>query len=470
MSFVTGHEGEETPAPEVPGTIYHPEYRTSLVDVRDYKPESLLTNISGSPWTVTYYSQYLGQDEDASPFQAFQLPVYQQYLKINEMELRVDGALTESQDPDTMEMTVTGSATVYPFLIPNQGDTFLADVGDGRTGVFSVTSTERLSMFKQSVYQIEYVLINYLSRDVAEELDKRVVKETFFKKDLFINAQYPLLVEADLKILDDLNDMKALLLNRFNLEFFSRELSTYVVPGQSKPTYDPYVTQTMLRLFNAGDNKFMRRVREMNVDGLRVMDMYNFWNLVLSMDDDGLPFAAQKMWVIPTRRFANNPLMHGIRFSRFEQVVYPMLVPDNADSDEGFLGTIAGLEYVNPGDMDYDLISIFQDTDAGSLEYPEGVTPPETDPPTDPLPADPVPIIHPTLIDDYYVLSENFYTDSETDQSLLELVTGRTMRNEGVEFDEIKAIYDDVGSWGRLERYYYIPLLLAIIIVKQRRL
>ena len=68
-------------------------------------------------------------------------------------------------------MAVNGTADVYPFIIPNVGDMFAADVGDGKEGVFTITSTEKKSLLKEAVYTIEYTLLYYSNSDLQRRND-----------------------------------------------------------------------------------------------------------------------------------------------------------------------------------------------------------------------------------------------------------------------------------------------------------
>jgi hypothetical protein len=127
------------------------------VDNRDTPRINLLTHIVGSSWVVDYYSQVLNTNSQLSGQQLSVSAVYQQYKKINNLEIKVTSALTSSQD-EQKNMSVTGEATLFPFIIPNDGDMFIADIGNGKKAVFTITRTTKLSIYKQACYTISYVL------------------------------------------------------------------------------------------------------------------------------------------------------------------------------------------------------------------------------------------------------------------------------------------------------------------------
>src|SRR5690606_35908556 len=92
-----------------------------------------------------------------------QLPsVDQQYQRICNLELRVTGALESTYTDDVGEFSVRGEAYLYQGIIPNYGDVFIADVGDGRAGLFCVVSAKPMTYYQATVYQIQYSLMGYV--------------------------------------------------------------------------------------------------------------------------------------------------------------------------------------------------------------------------------------------------------------------------------------------------------------------
>ena len=151
-----------------------PESKGVVVDTRYESKANLLTHVEGAPWNVNYYSQVLNTDNAPIGQQPDRNAIYQQYMFIEMFEIKVTQPLTTSQDPTSKEMTLIGAANVYPHVIPNRGDMFIADVGDGRTAIFKVTNTERKSIFKDTCYAIDYMLINYTTKELRADLDSRL--------------------------------------------------------------------------------------------------------------------------------------------------------------------------------------------------------------------------------------------------------------------------------------------------------
>lgn len=432
-----------------------PTYRHNLIDTKEVRETAIITQIDGTPWSVEYFSQILGGDEEPTPFQYAGLDVYQQYTKIVGMEVRVTSPLSAQQDEQSAAFTVTGSANVYPFLIPNKGDIFFADVGDGQLGAFVVTNVSRKTWLKQSAYEIEYTLKNYVDADLESLVNNRVVRKLHFNKDLLKNGQYPFLVENDQQLKREFEANIRYFMERYYREFFSEEFNTFLVPGQTSTTYDLYLTKTMLRLFNPHHHILYKKVVEYNCDGEQMMARLNIWNCLLQGHSRFNDIMAQHMWLIPARSFNYQPRYGSIRYSGIGKVVYPFLTTPLVD--DGYIprDNPQGETYQNLDDMDLDLISVIENTQLGGMEDPDNPNPE--------VEVTQIPLIHPVLIDDYYVFSESFYNKSETGQSVLELLVNDMLSGEAIDYNKLNLLCKDIKKWGRLERFYYLPVLIILM-------
>ena len=99
---------------EVEQKVKSKTYLDSFIDTRYTPSTDLLTNISGSPWTVTYFSQLIDENSSIQGQSLQKLGPYQQYKRINKLEIRVTTPLNSSQDTTTKEMTQTGTAVMCP--------------------------------------------------------------------------------------------------------------------------------------------------------------------------------------------------------------------------------------------------------------------------------------------------------------------------------------------------------------------
>jgi hypothetical protein len=193
MPIVTSKPtSQPAPAPQVVPKIIESS-QTIVVDAKHEPLQSLITQVAGFSWTVDYYSQVITKDT-ALAGQDSALPAQlQQYKLIKDLEVKVSSALSPTQDNETKQMIATGEAIVHSMVIPNAGDMFTAEIGDGRIGVFQVQNTQKKSLMSQSVYSFEYTFIyytdNYPSR--YADLVKKVVQTHVYVKDFLTHGQNP---------------------------------------------------------------------------------------------------------------------------------------------------------------------------------------------------------------------------------------------------------------------------------------
>ena len=169
-------------------------YKGIIVDNKREPVNALLSYVSGFPWTVNYYSQVQTLHTDIRALDVGQQSVYQQYSLIKGMDLRVTSPIKPSQDSETALLTVTGDAIVYPFLVPNVDDVFIANIGDNLDGLFRITNVTRNSSNLDSVHTIDYELIehiNSLDNQRYRDLEAKVTKVFHFDKNRLMEGLNP---------------------------------------------------------------------------------------------------------------------------------------------------------------------------------------------------------------------------------------------------------------------------------------
>ena len=77
----------------------------------------------------------------------------QQYREIFDLEIKQTD-FSFDFDETNQEATASGTATIYPPLIPNFGDVFIADIGNGTVGLMAVHGLVKKSIFKQACKNI----------------------------------------------------------------------------------------------------------------------------------------------------------------------------------------------------------------------------------------------------------------------------------------------------------------------------
>lgn len=417
----------------------------SLVVDTQATPRSTLSNyVEGAVYTVDYYSQILSADMATYALDPTKSAIYQQYKKIKRLEIRLTDPLSGSQDPVDKVFTIRGAGHITTGIIPNEGDSFVADVGDGREGVFQVNSSEKRSIFADSVYHIEFQLIFFseVAPDRRADLENKVLATYHYIRDYARWGKNPIVADNRYKCLLDLRTLYNDMVKHYFEWFISKERGTLLVPGQPDTTYDPFVVALLRQILSVREVPELMRMREWGLTDDNLLSQPQVWTALLRRDKELLSIVNAKMGVVSTRDFSRAPALRSIRYSGIDQMVYPLLQNKAADSDLNYFDkapTMGAL--VNVPSLYGNVAAMLHNPDYAD---PLNVTP-----------------IYPVLQDDFYVFSQAFYTDVGT-KSLLEKITQDYLQGETIIPEHLHYLASNFSAWGGLERFYYIPVLILL--------
>lgn len=451
MPLVDSSTTHPHPAPNVI-RITDPKYKGIVVDTRYIPTTDLLTHVEGSSWTLNaYYSQVLDEDNGVAGQSVNKPAQMQQYRCIRALELKVTTDLKPVQDASTKKMGYTGAANVYPVLIPNQGDMFIVRLDDGREAIFMVTGTERKSFYKDSVFTIEYEMQDYATPERTRDLETKTIQCFEYVKDYLQAGQNPLVEASEWQGLAKLHSRYESMVKSYAKQFFSREFKTFIVPGQDYPTYDAWLAKALAAFFNTTEAPEFLTMCLLDCDDNESMRCVQLWDVLLQKDPSLLKFVNQQTGTVWVNRFTRNPMLNGIRWSGINQVVFPM----------------------NPElTVDQELRGLIPMTDSQLVEAPSRAGRLEDLIPKTALiglPYTTAPLIHPVLLDDYYVLSKAFYHDHVGEQSQLELCVKDYLHDRAINHQTLLAFCETWHGWSRLAMFYYTPIVLILIRAALRR-
>jgi hypothetical protein len=440
----------ETPPPNPIVTITKPEFRSNVVDTK-YTPEgSLLTNIEGAPWIVNYYSQVIAADNTIAGQRVSREAAHEQFVLIVDMELRVTNPHTYSQNAPDKQSNSTGAAHVYPFVIPNVGDMFIADVGDGREGLFQITTSEKRSLYKESVHFIEYTLVGYATEERKGDLQHKTVNTLVFVRDFLLYGQNPLVEPEDFAIIRELHRRHRSMLEQWLRSYNSNEFNTIVIPGQEAATYDHFLMKAVKKFFTSWDTDLIVGIRTLNCDGDNAMLTTTIWDAIAQRDTHMLPFIAEEAGLCSTQLFERQAMLEGIYYSGIQYVVYPIDPAPYVDDDfsRGPRPVATNkLRPVAPRSVKMKF-AVAQSNLNGFGSYGD-----QTE----------VPNIFPVVKDDYYIFSKAFYDNVPGEQSRLELCVRDYLNKKPQDNKVLLSLCDQYHSWEGLERFYYTPILLILM-------
>jgi hypothetical protein len=428
--------------------ISKPAYRGVVVDTTLIPQQSLLTNIEGMSWTVDWYSQVLDEDNQLTGQSVDKEGLYQQYKRIQNLELKVMQDLKSTQDDAQKTMLTTGNANMYPFVIPNNNDMFVATMLDGTVGVFQVTHSEERSIYKDTCYYIEYVMVDEATRERMADLVSKTVENLYFLRDFLIHGQNPLIQEEDWHQLNELGGRYKDMVAMYFKMFSSNEYKTLVLPGQPEPTYDHFVMKAVMKFFTTWDTYLIRENRILNCDDDDVMKSVTIWDVLVNRDEHLMKFMNKRAGLVPARLFTPNAMLEGIHYSGIRRVVYPI--------DPELTVDFAALPAIKSADGTIALTPV--PSRRGTLK---DMLDPNMEEGLDVYSK--APLINPVLCDDYYVFSEAFYNNYPNGQSQLELVTRDFIQGKAINRKVLLRLCDTYHAWGGLERFYYLPIVLVLI-------
>lgn len=438
----------------VPVQVAAPEYRGVVVDTAYTPATSLLTHIEGASWTVNYYSQVLGLDNALSGQNLDRPAALQQYKRIQHLELKVTTPLNTSQDQQTKEFSVTGQANVYPCgLIPNEGDHFIADVGDGREALFVITNSEKRSIYKDGAFIVDYSLVSYSDQDNRiQDLNTKVVEDLVYQADFLEHGQRPLITTDEFTLVKKLRAYYAELVDFYFGRFMSRNLRTLLLPGQDYAIYDPYLTHAVLQMFRDEAHPNIKLIRELNVQEDDNYQLPTIWTALLTKRRKALLGAMSKVGIVRANTFSSDPMMNSVRYSGVDYVIYPV-DPDKSEDYRRKDGTkgLAGIDINLPTGRLKSLVDILQ------IDELDG------------LPSFDAPAINPSQ-QDTYVFSPNFYQRSNPGQSALELAFQDYLDEKALNLRLLMKLAVSYTSWTPLEQFYQLPFLMVLIRASIRRM
>ena len=446
----------DTPAPQL-----HTKPYLGVVADSQYQPlQKFSLYVEGMRWQVDYYRQVLGKDSEPAAFQYDRESVYQQYHRIRNFILKVSDGFSFSYDMEKGEHSSTGTALVIPTFKPNYGDLFVAPVGDGRLAYINVKTVEQPTPFRDAVYRIEYEVMGYVTDDIAQKLKEKTVITSVFVEDFLRTGQNPMVVEESFDTLQSMERMEKTLINRYLKDFYSDGFQTLLVPHQNYSTYDYWVAKAFVSVIDHECIPANKRIILVNCDNSSEMRKETVWDALLNLDESRLYGVIDKVFVIRTVEYDNQPVFGGIRYSGISQMLYPIKQADQRDSIGGVNAYSRGWDipygenlkpsldapWGLPGDLSYELRNTVLN----------GIT---DIPPASVI----IPDIHPVGIDKWYVFSEYFYKNDLQYQSRLELMVRQILRNEPIDTKELMRLCNESVTWGAVERFYYIPVLMILL-------
>lgn len=440
----------DEPSKDVPSiAITETPYQGNVVDTRKDSINTLSTYVSGQKWKVDAYLQVLGKDDAANTHSDDILAIYRQLRLVRGLTVMVTQDLQsrQSSEPDK-HFEVTGSSDVPHGVTPNLGDIFVADIGDGRNAILTITSSERASFYQESLTSVEYRVVGYLDNEKQRNLDSKVIQTLYYDEEYLRSGLNPLITEQVVEDRRTLRELYSVLVTTYFRSFFSNKYKTFILPGQDGTTYDPYLTKFIKAIVDHEVYPYFHDVTiySTNEDVYTVQN--TIWELFLRGDMHMLPLLSKVAGIAPRRRYRTRPLFNGIYFSGIEAVVTMTDVPFSHDT-AGMSNTVIG--GLSKAGVRVPTVSEIMPILDLRDHTPEIIQPTKE-----------LPIITRIVEGDYYIFSNEFYDEGKPGSLLEKLVLTR-LEDGDMDVSDLTKVVKNSLKFNNLERFYYVPILLALI-------
>lgn len=458
-------EGEIAVSPEVSPVqvkAYPAPYRGIAIDTKYIPKSSMLAWINGSNWRVTYFSQILDATQEPTPLALDRKPPYQQYYRINGIDIKVNQPLDISQDERIRTFSVTGAGHTYPALTPNQGDMMIGDIGDGRAGLFTITSARRETYLRDSTYAVEWKMVGFLTPQQMADLELKTQLTYYWDANKLATGCNPYVTEAEQAANGEFAKMRAEIIRRYITDFFSEKYFTFLCPDQLDFTYDHFVVKLLMSILDTSTSWTLRRVKTLNVMSEPIFKQPTMWDMLVNQNPAIGCGSTERMHLVLTMISRWKPELQAIGYSGIPRMAYPIEAPTNVDAQyKGYNRcTPEGIPY-REGQPRRPLPGPYRTQAQRNDPWFRRVPPEEQ---TDlnmawKFPPD----IKPVVIDDYYVFSEAFYYEDAKLQSKLEILAWQMIKGEQLNKEQLLAVIKCCLSWDNLERFYYHPVLILLL-------
>ena len=422
------------------------DFKTAVVDNKEERLDTLIQYSEGSRQKVTYFRQRLSKNDSITQFSLDAGGVVQQYERIDGLEILLQGSLATSQTTTELRTTeISGEAHVLPPVIPNKGDVMLMDIGRNTLGWFNINDVRRLTHRRNTVYEIQFSMAYEIKDQINDprmiNINQKTIEVLKYSLDYLKAGQNPLLTPKKADAFDYLRKEYDRLARYWFRKYYHRFYETCLVPNQKTLIYDGFFMRAIQKWFSSQRYPEMVHFRVYTDDEYPLLHTTSIWDAITERDPYLLKESFSKACAITLNHFTNDPNFTSIRYSGFKAIVAPYGMTYSNElyikNDEVIGDAFAMIETVNPRQF-----KVVND----------------------------ILLINQVLPNRSYVLSQEFYRDSDEGQSHLELELKKYLEDSTLDVEIVEELVKDCLNWGELEQYYYLPILLVLMNYAIRRM
>lgn len=425
------------PSKTSPEAMMEPNKSTFTSLFPETVSKTLLKYVEGYPWTISYYGQLLNTNNTVERFDPSTPNLNQSYYLVNDMLLQVSSPLSSSYEQATGVTTITGSGLTPYKVTPNVGDVFIANVDSGEDAIFLVTSVTRKTYRKDTIYEIDYSLYSYTSTtpDFVTRLSERVQDSYWFNKDTdYFNRDVlikPSVKEAIDRLRLFVKESKELYFRKFSV----RGNGGIIVPGLREKLYDPHMVSFISKTVDndtlVTNHSKTYSFSDPYIEQPTFLDMFLSRNINLDT-----VINPRQVFTSVIDLQVSNPRLGYITHTGMDAILYPV-GPSNkvyGFDPVGVVNIYNPKNDINTNDYNRDIAVTGNNSNVFSK-----------------------PLLHHLFMDDFYIVSENFYLGENT--SYIEDILYKFITREGIAREDLAIACEDFRSWSDIHQFYLLPLL-----------
>lgn len=439
------------PAPEQSITIQPEQHKSVIVDTRRTDRINLVVGIEGSPWHVTWFSQVVAQDSALKTFSLSMPATIQPMRMVHDLELRVTSPLTPSHIAEEGAMTLSGTANMYPGIIPNPGDVFIADIGDGRDGVFQITEVERKSIYAESSYEIQYQIIDYVTDIIRGNLNQKVVETLYFVRDLMSVGHTPIITGDEYDTRNYLVSYFTTWMNIYLPMFTAKSSKLLLVPMQgSRAIYDHFLNKFINTVFGVSEFPMLQHVRSLAVRESAAMGVDTILDVIAERIPGKGGWISRNMGLAWAVTFSPRARTASVYHSGVSHMVFPDDAGESCNVTENDFGVVS----MDTIKLDTSYVPTTIDVKSGNL-----VTK--------------VPVVTPLHQVTRYIFSNAFYdfyspysqrriNNDRSGMSILELEITKYLEREPLDIVRLEQVIGETNKMPMVEQFYLTPIIALL--------
>lgn len=437
--------------PVVPITIQPEQHKSVIVDSKRTDRMHLVVAIEGSPWHVTWFSQVLGVDSAVSTFSPSVPASIHQLKRINDLELRVTSPLAPEHNAEEGAMSLSGTSNMYPGVIPNVGDVFIADIGDGRDGVFQITEVNRKSIYAETTYEIQYRVIDYATDVIRSNLNQKVIDNLYFVKDMMYDNRKPIITAEQYDTRNYLIDYYSSWVGMYLRMFISKGTKLLTVPDQNgKIVYDHFMNKFINTAFGVSEFPELMQMKTLAVRESAAMEVDTVLEMIAKRQASLGGWISRDMGLALAVSFSIRARTAGIYHSGVSHVVFPEDAGASCNVTENNFGVLS-MDNVKL-DLTYESETV--DVTTGNLNSK-------------------VPLVTPLRKTTRYIFSNAFYefyspysrtrnSNDRSGMSILELELTKYLEREPMNLDNLSKVIGETHNLPKVEAFYLTPIVALL--------